>query len=195
MSPRSFTIVPVDGKNRQTAVEFLQAHEDTAQFLLNNLREYGPVLTAHHNSGNFKVVYQSGQVVGVFCLTRRGNLLVQASGEAAALILQSCAQESLALKGFIGDWNSVEPILQQFRADHPEFKPSYESKEILYRYDLKPDDPWLKHDSRVRLLGPNDFELWNPLNLAYLEELKLSSELNDEARRGDFIKSVAFSPP
>src|SRR5438105_15879168 len=62
---------------------FLEAHLDTSLFLLSNLAVFGPRLADHGNSGNYRLIEEAGRVVAVFCLTRRGNLLVQAAVGAA----------------------------------------------------------------------------------------------------------------
>ena len=59
---------------------FLESHVDTSLFLLSTLAALGPRLGHHLNSGNFRLIEEEGRIVGVFCLTRRGNLLVHAGG-------------------------------------------------------------------------------------------------------------------
>jgi len=49
-------IEKICGANIVEARSYLSSHEETTQFLLNNLREHGPELTSHSNSGNFKLV-------------------------------------------------------------------------------------------------------------------------------------------
>ena len=46
-------------------------------FLLGNYETYGSRLTAHANSGDFHTLTKDGRIVAVYCLARRGNLLVQ----------------------------------------------------------------------------------------------------------------------
>lgn len=70
----------VESVNKDTLLEvetYLTAHEETSQFLMNNLTEHGPSLTDHSNSGNFKLIRDNGKIVAVFCLTRRGNVIIQ----------------------------------------------------------------------------------------------------------------------
>src|ERR1700739_2037455 len=85
---------------------FLEAPLDTSLFLLSNLAIFGPRLTDHPNSGNYKLVEEAGRIVAVFSLTRRGNLLVQAAGSAglAESILESCEGETLEVCGVAGEW-------------------------------------------------------------------------------------------
>src|SRR4051794_19545474 len=105
----------VDNENLKSVIDFLSKREDTSQFLIVNLREHGPVLTNHPNSANFKTIFKEQNVSGVFALTRRGNLLVQADPEVADLILRSCESEPVPLKGFIGNWEAVCELLKQHR--------------------------------------------------------------------------------
>lgn len=176
----------LDERNRQEAVDFLQRHEETSQFLLNNLSEHGPRLTDHHNSGNFKLIREGGEVRGVICLSRRGNLLAQAEADFSGPVLGACATETVPLRGFIGDWETIEPIWRKFREANPEYRASYESKEILYSYDLRAGDPQLQHDPRVRFLETRDFDQWEVFSDAYMAELNIPNDLNKEARRRDY---------
>ncbi len=46
-------IIAIESKlDLELAFEYLNAHEDSAQFLINNLKAHGPRLTEHPNSGN-----------------------------------------------------------------------------------------------------------------------------------------------
>lgn len=169
---------------------FLGKHEESAQFLINNLRTHGPVLTDHHNSGNFKTLRQDGKIVSVFCLTRRGNLIIQSTHHDAEAVLKSCLEEQVPLKGFIGDWDSVKPVYDLFRKKFPNYNPSYESKEILYTYSLSDSDSKLKHDPRVRFLESTDFPQWLNFSRDYLAELALPDELTEEQKRQDFASQI-----
>src|SRR5260370_15668573 len=70
----------VTDSDLERARAFLESHVDTSLFLLSTLAALGPRLGNHLNSGNFRVIEEAGNIVAVFCLTRRGNLLVQAGG-------------------------------------------------------------------------------------------------------------------
>src|ERR1700761_2302556 len=111
---------------------FLEAHLDTSLFLLSNLAIFGPRLTDHPNSGNYKLMEEAGRVVAVFCVTRRGNLLVQAAGRAdlAESILESCEGETLEVCGVAGEWPTAAAIWELLRAD-PRFEPAVSSKDVL----------------------------------------------------------------
>lgn len=177
--------------NRSDAAAYLARHEDTSQFLLNNLAEHGSCLAAHPNSGNFKLVRRDDTtVVAVFCLTRRGNLLLQSDEECTDVVLQACATEEITLKGFIGSWSSVAPVWQRFKEAHPTYTPTFESKEILYSRALVDEDRDLTRDPRVRLLEPSDGEQWLVHSALYMSELGLPDDTSAEQKREAFVRAV-----
>jgi predicted GNAT family acetyltransferase len=190
MDSSSSSVEVVTELNRREVEEYLTSHEDTSQFLINNLREHGPKLTSHQNSGNFKVIRSNGRVSAVFCLARRGNLFVQASFDFSATILKACEEETIPLTGFIGDWASVSPVWDRFKRAHPGYKASYESKEILYTYLLRQEDSNLVHDLRVRFLEESDFEQWLAFETRYLSELGISDDRVTDQKRESFLRLV-----
>lgn len=176
--------------NRAQAQAYLARHEDSALFLINNLRELGPALTAHPHSGNFKAIRQDGRIVGVFCLSLRGNLIVQCEGDFSALVLEACAKEPITLRGFVGEWTSVAPIHQRFTASNPGYRARLESREILFTCPLRKGDAMLVHDARVRLLVAADFQQWLVLRRGYMAELGLPDDLTLEQHRDLFLAAV-----
>ena len=174
----------------ESCMKFLKKYEDSAQFLINNLREYGPRLRTHHNSGNFKIIKSGNEIKGVFCLTRRGNLIAQSEINCTEAVIESLTSEPITLKGFIGDWQTLEPILNRYRELHPDYLPTYESKEILYSYVLTKDDSNLRHDARVRFLEERDFQQWLAFSKAYMSELSIPDELSDDQKRSDFTQQI-----
>lgn len=185
------SVESVGPQNIKEVESFLARYEESSQFLINNLKAHGPTLNDHHNSGNFKTIRNDGQITSVFCLARRGNLNVQSTLNEPSLILAECEKEPVQLKGFIGDWNSVEPVYRLFKERTPSYSPSYESKEILYSYELKESDTKIKHDSRVRFLELRDFPQWYEFSKAYMAELSLPDELSMEQKRKDFESQIA----
>ena len=169
---------------------FLAGQEECSQFLINNLGEHGPSLVEHQNSGNFKAIRLGGEIRAVFCLTRRGNLIMQGGGINPEVVLDACSREPIHMKGFIGEWDSIEPVYSLFKKQTPSFIPSFESKEILFSYPLSVNELKLRHDARVRLLTPADFSRWFELRAAYLSELGLPSDGVVDLVRGDFDAQV-----
>ena len=88
-----------NSQNAGPATEFLKAQYATSMFLLGNLADQGPNLADHPNSGNFKVLSFENEVVGVFCLTRRGNILLSAKTgiDFNEIILAECVAERIPI--------------------------------------------------------------------------------------------------
>jgi hypothetical protein len=167
----------------QPLMSFLKKYEETSQFLIGNLREHGPKMTEDPYSGNFKIIKEGDEIVAVFYLARCGNVYAQAiSSDYTMPILEACQKESLPIKGFLGDWDILAPLYEAFAAKNPAFRPSYSSKEILYRRPLAPSDPKLSHHPSVRLLTNSDFDQWFPMRMAYLEELNLPAGMSSHLK-------------
>jgi RimJ/RimL family protein N-acetyltransferase len=169
--------------NLEAVREFLQAHLDTSLFLLGNLATHGPRLGEHLNSGNFRLLEEHGRIAAVFCLARRGNLLLQTGGRAdlGAVILQSCREEEIPIHGVIGEWNGAHALWHLLCAD-PRFKPNVTQREVLYGRELplaQASDSTL----RVRALEIADFEAWNVLNVAYCAEVQVPLPGSRDERR------------
>jgi ribosomal protein S18 acetylase RimI-like enzyme len=185
---------------------FLESHVDTSLFLLSTLAALGPRLGHHLNSGNFRLFEQEGSILAVFCLTRRGNLLVQAGGrtELAEQIFEACEVEPIEVRGVVGEWPTAQALWRLLRAD-PRFEPSHHLKDVLYRRSLDgvsfgatagagqpavgepgSDDP-AAGEPNVRTLDPDDFVQWERLNTAYFAELHLPVQATMEQRRADFL--------
>jgi len=182
----SLIVEEIGEKNRTEANRYLAAHEETSQFLINNMREHGPRLAQHPNSGNFRLIRDGEDVTAVFCLARRGNLIVQADSDYSQVVLRFCKADPVKLKGFIGEWESVAPIWKRFKTENPHYKPIYESKEIVYTYELREDDKNLKHDPRVRFLSRSDFRQWLQHSYHYMKELSVPDDLTDGQKQSIF---------
>ena len=166
--------------------DYLNQHEETSQFLIGNLKLFGPDLIDHQYSGNFKMLVSNNKIEGVFYLNKVGTLIAQASKDHARLIFESCKEEDVLIKGFIGSRDIISEIYEYYRKENPQFNPGYKSKEILYKYILKRNDSTLCYDDRVKLLTNNDFEKWYPLHLDYMQELKLPETGTKEEVRKNF---------
>ena len=170
---------------------FLESHVDTSLFLLSTLAALGPRLGHHLNSGNFRKIEENGEIVAVFCLTRRGNLLVQAGGriDLAEQIFEACESEPIEVRGVVGEWPMAEALWKLLRAD-PRFETSHNLKDVLYRLMLKDMVGPMPASPNVRLLDAADFAQWERLNTAYFAELSLPLQATLEQRRNDFIMRV-----
>ncbi|HUI61545.1 MAG TPA: GNAT family N-acetyltransferase [Steroidobacteraceae bacterium] len=175
---------------------FLEQHADSSLFLLSTLAALGPRLGEHPNSGNYQFAEEAGRVVAVFCLTRRGNLLVQAGGRAdlAAAIFAACAAEPIELRGIVGEWDTAHALWGLLSAE-PSFEPTHYLKDILYRLRLaQHGDGSVQarhaHAFTVRALDARDFVQWERLNSAYHEELHLPLQATREQRHADYLARV-----
>jgi len=170
---------------------FLESHVDTSLFLLSTLAALGPRLGHHLNSGNFRKIEEDGEIVAVFCLTRRGNLLVQAGGriDLAEQIFEACESEPIEVRGVVGEWPMAEALWKLLRAD-PRFETSHHLKDVLYRLMLQDIVGPMPASPNVRLLDAADFAQWERLNTAYFAELSLPLQATLEQRRNDFIMRV-----
>lgn len=124
--------------DQKKANAFLSKYENTSVFLLGNLDEHGPSLTSHANSGNFKLLCRGEEVIGIFCLTKRGNLLVQSEliQPVFELITKSCQEEDIKIRGVIGDWTFAKDFWQYLKAHKMIQKEIFYSKEINYTLSL-----------------------------------------------------------
>lgn len=146
--------------NLNEVLSFLSRYEDTAVFLLGSLNEHGPSATQHLNSGNFKLIRQNKKIICVFCLTRRGNLLVQPElfDPLFEPILESCNEESISIRGFIGDWEFARSFWEFLKNRNVIKKETFYSKEVNYILTL---NEWQKPETKqVRLLSIEDYPKW-----------------------------------
>jgi ribosomal protein S18 acetylase RimI-like enzyme len=129
----------------------------------------------------------------VFCLTRRGTLLVQAGGRAdlAEAILEACESEPIEVCGVAGEWPVAAALWELLLAD-PRFEPGPNcSKDLLYRLplvDTFASSPRLPDGVSVRPLVPGDFEQWERLNTAYLAEMHMPLPVIDAAHEAEFAR-------
>ena len=173
---------------------FLERHVDTSLFLLSTLTALGPRLGSHLNSGNFRLIEENGRVVAVSCVTRRGNLLVQAGGrtDLAERIFEDAEAEPIEVRGIVGEWATAEALWKLLRAD-PRFEVTHALKDVLYRLMLKParlPGHSTNGSLTVRALDADDFVQWERLNSAYFAELSLPLQATLEQRRTDFMVRI-----
>lgn len=174
------TIEAVTPSSQDEMLNFLKEHENYTLFLLGNFENYGARLTDAPYSGNFKLIRAQDQVIGVFCLTRKGNLLIKTILQEPIfdIVLDACHQEPTPLKGVVGDWNFCEPFWEYLKTKKIIQKEVFTSKEILYSIDLS------KHhflpQPHVRLLTEADYVQWKPLRLDYFIEEGVPNDLTDK---------------
>lgn len=184
--------VPLTASNQNDALAFLSKYEDTSIFLLGNLREHGPVMTSHVNSGNFNVIKHDEMVVCVFCLTRRGNLLAQTTVLEPVLfetVVNSCKEETVPIHGVIADWTFAKPFWQYLKDKKVISKEGYNSKEISYSLLL---DQWHRQaHHNARALKTEDYPQWKTLREEYLVEQGLPQDISAVEMYDEFSRKAA----
>ncbi len=165
-------IESVTDKNLAEVKAFLEKYRETALFLLSNLEAHGPSLTEELNSGNFKCLKSPEGLQGVFCLTRRGNLLVQTGRDCTDEILEACQEEEILIEGVLGEGESSQSLWEALLTRDPSLQSTYQSKEVLLSLPLssQPRGPLLPGGILVRSLESGDFEEWDPLMQAFAAE-------------------------
>jgi ribosomal protein S18 acetylase RimI-like enzyme len=173
--------------NQKEVISFLSKYEDTAVFLLGNLAQHGPNLGLHANSGNYKLIRQNDKIISVFCLTRRGNLLVQSelTDSVFECIVESCKEDNIPIKGVIGDWEFANVFWPYLKEKKIIKKENFYSKEINYIFNLDNFKSFVNNDAR--LLEVDDYSTWKSLRLDYLVEQKLPHDLSDKELLDQFI--------
>lgn len=180
-------VEPVTEENRKAVNEFLLNRDATSIFLLGNLYDLGPRLTEHVNSGNFKLIKKDGKIICVFCLSKRGNLLSQSSPDKTVfdLIIQSCKEEPITIRGYIGDWDLSQKMWSFLKEKGIIHKDTYCSKQV--NYELSIIDRPLQSYKEARILQTADYQPWERLRNFYLEEQGLPDDLNEEERKMEFL--------
>jgi len=177
----SFSIEAVDQSTESSMVDFLKQHEDYTLFLLGNYENCGLTLAESPLSGNYKIIRNpEGKVIGVFCLTKRGNLLIESTISAPVfdLVLSSCEEESHPLKGILGRWDLCKPFWDFLKNKQVIDQEVFTSKEVLYSIDLSTVQ--FESQPNVRLLKQNDYIQWKSLRLDFLGEAGLPNDLTDD---------------
>lgn len=175
-----YSVETVTQSSQHEMLNFLKEHENYTLFLLSNFESYGATLTEAPYSGNFKLIRSQGRVVGVFCLTRKGNLLIETILQEPIfdIVVEACHQESMILKGVVGNWNFCGPFWEYLKIKKVIQKEVFASKEILYSIDLYKHN--FLHQPNVRLLTEADYIQWKPLRLDYLIEEGVPNDLTDK---------------
>lgn len=187
LSSDMIEIQAVNGSNLSEATSFLLEHENFALFLLGNLETYGYQKTSAPYSGNFKCIRKDGKIVGVFCLTRIGNLLVQSSHDCFEKIVQACREEQVPIRGLLGEWNFCEKLWSYLKEKGVIRKGKTVSKQILYALGL---EGTIEGNRQVRLLELKDYDQWKQMQLDFLKEQGLPQLMSGELLHGQFLEKM-----
>lgn len=188
MVKKIFSVEMVSEHNRELMVDFLKRHENYSMFLLGNFENFGAALSESPYSGNYKLIRCSNEIVSVFCLTKKGSLLIQSviCEPIFEYVLASCLEESIPITCLVGDWDFCNPFWEFLKQKGVIQGKTFLSKEILYNLDLSKISHFSNPDAR--LLTADDFHQWKPLRLAYLQEQAFPNDLNDEQLLQVFLK-------
>jgi ribosomal protein S18 acetylase RimI-like enzyme len=186
-------ILPLTDDLRPATLALLRRHKETSLFLLGNLEIFGPSLGESLNSGNYKCLVDGDAVRAVFALARRGNLLAQTdrAGDYSDAILDACAEEPIAIAGFVGDWPIHEALARRHVARTPTFEMTVTARDLLFVRPLTAADGDAPADPTVRFLTPDDFAQWDAGTCAFLTESGLPVQGSVDERRADFERKVA----
>lgn len=184
-------------ENLEQSLLFLEKYEDSCMFLLNNRLQYGLDLQEHSNSGDYMAIEQNNQIQAVFCLTKRGNLLLQTNNQNdySQIILKSCLDNIKKYKinfgGIIGDHKSSMLFFQLLKNKNLITEELRTGSEKLYSLSLIDYHDFNEHSS-AKVLQESDFEEYNKLTQIYLEELSLeNSNNNQDTAKKDFINAIS----
>ena len=188
----SISISSITAAKLPAVQSFLHKNAETSLFLASNLTAYGPSLSDRMNSGNFKYLHAGDHVHGVFCLTRRGNLLAETGGNTdyAPAIIDACCAEPIRISGVVGEWQLASAIWQILIKTGYIANVLHTSRERLYRLALDKTTSPSSQTSSVQWLKPEDFDQWESLNSAYMREEGLPIQGTREQRRADFEESA-----
>ncbi len=181
-------------KNTFAVIEFLESKIETSMFLLGNISQHGFKLGVHSNSGNFKSIKRNGKVIGVFCLSRRGSLLIQTDNknDYSKEIFDSTLQENISLKGILGNWKDSWLFYSFYKAMNPNFELNLCSEEILFSLKLEGQklSRNLSESISIRFLTSEDYAVWDKVNRDYLEEEGLSIQKDNQEREVSFTEKT-----
>ena len=180
----------------QSCINFLEKRKETCLFLLGNLSEHGFNLNTHPNSGNYRLLKRNNEIVGVFSMTRRGNLLIQTDNmdNYSHEIYEVISIDKIQIKGIIGPWKDCILFKIYYETVDDNFKANLISKEWLYSLPLNTlenKNIVLKNNLSVQFLTQKNFEQWDELNHEYLKETDLlDEEITSEERKRSFKEQV-----
>ena len=184
----------VNSNSLKNCVDFLEARKETCLFLLGNLADYGFKLSSHANSGNYRLLKRGDKTVGVFSMTRRGNLLIQTDerDNYSHEIFEAIEKDNIQVKGIIGPWRDSFLFKIYYETVTPLFKANFVSKEWLYSLKLNT----IKNTSRilekvsVTFLTQKDFKQWDAFTRKSLEEKGLPTEENNVKKEQLFHEKI-----
>lgn len=185
-----YVVEQVSAATQKEMVEFLLKHEDCSLFLLGNYEMHGFTMTDAPYSGNFQIVRKNGAAAAVFCLAKRGNLLITAGTADRNLfgqILKACQGETI--RGVLGDWKICAPLWDFLKEKKIVRSESFADREVLYSTDCRVEEV---SEADVRFLTECDYPAWRALRIDYLQELNLPYDLTEAQMKEQFCSKCAL---
>jgi predicted GNAT family acetyltransferase len=184
------TVFDVSQDDLPAVTSFLERAPETSLFLLSNIRAFGTRLSESMYSGNVKGLRAGGDLAAVFCLTRGGSVLAQASGRAdlAEQIVAAVREEKIPIRGVLGEWHVSRAIWEILRGSGS-VSETVASREVMYRLTLPESQIGDRAPLTVRMMGPADLDQWEELSAAFLKEVGLPALGEREQRLAAFIRS------
>lgn len=185
-----YIIEKADLSTQNEIVCFLKKHENYALFLLGNLEAHGLNLSEAPNSANYQIIRLNKEIVTVFALTKRGNLLIQSTVQEPIfdILMQACSAEPIHLTGLLGEWEFCASFWTFLKAHNVIKTDLFTTKEILYCKKIANLAP--KTRSTVRYLTADDFPQWKIIRFDYLKEEGLPHDLTCEQLKAQFLTKV-----
>ena len=185
---------PVSGGLEEAASSFLRPRAASSMFVLGNWSMYGLARTDHPNSGDFRAVLRQGEVVAVFALVRRGNLVVSAdpaTPEVADAICADALTTGAPWAGVLGRWDICQALLGALDRRGTRPRTTLLKPERLYELELA-THPGFPDDPTTGPLRSEHYDAWVAHIEAMNRELEIPpSPLSAEQRRRDFEQEVA----
>ncbi len=185
----NFIIENFTPSSEEKMLHFLKEHENTSLFLLGNFESYGPYIGSSPFSGNYKLIRSSDKIIGVFALTKKGNLFIESAIPESLFdkVIDACQEEGIPIEGLFGNWEVCSPFWSHLKKKKVIQKETYAQKEILYTINPKLEE---KASPFIRQLKESDLEAWLPLRLAYISEYGFPSHLTAEELKEYFLEKV-----
>lgn len=178
-------------ESKAELIDFLKKNEEYSLFLLSNLETYGLKLSHDLYSGNFKILRKAEEILAVFCLTKKGTLLVQSVSQNDThyqAIIEACLDEKIPISGVLGEWNCAYVLWNLLKHKNIIQKDLFIEREILYTLEVA-STAYLP-DPHARLLQAMDCDLWITLRENYTKEMGFPSNTMEEMR-AEFVTKVA----
>lgn len=170
-----------------TALHFLRKNAEANLFLIANFKRCGNTLGEDLSSGNFYILRQDLQIIGIFVLTRRGNLLADCPADPKiieTIVNFIFAHEKVPLRGILTQWELLQ-IFETILQKNDRFHIEKCVREILFSLPLSKQNQM--QTTTAQQLKPKDFSAWDAAMKEFMEEEGIPLQGTFEERKTDFI--------